>query len=121
MCGITGFWMARPGNAPTLAEAVRRMSGQLTHRGPDDAGEWVDPNVGVALGFRRLSIIDVSDQGHQPMVSQSGRFRIVFNGEVYVEFHFFAGRNVGEVVERDLELGIFLRKTTFNGRTGAPF
>jgi asparagine synthase (glutamine-hydrolysing) len=80
MCGIAGFF--------TKAEldwrdCLRQMIGQLRHRGPDDAGEWIDPAAGVAFGHRRLSILDLSAQGHQPMVSPSGRYIIVYNGEVY--------------------------------------
>jgi len=59
------------------------MSDTLRHRGPDDKGSWVDENYGVALGHRRLSIIDVSVAGHQPMESQSGRYIVVLNGEIY--------------------------------------
>jgi asparagine synthase (glutamine-hydrolysing) len=55
----------------------------LTHRGPDDEGVWVDEAAGVALGFRRLAILDLTPTGHQPMVSASGRFHLVFNGEIY--------------------------------------
>jgi asparagine synthase (glutamine-hydrolysing) len=55
----------------------------LTHRGPDDEGVWVDEAVGVALGFRRLAILDLTPTGHQPMRSASGRFHLVFNGEIY--------------------------------------
>src|SRR5690606_28569001 len=53
------------------------------HRGPDDSGLWVDERVGVALAHRRLSIIDLTPQGHQPMVSHTGRYVIVYNGEIY--------------------------------------
>jgi asparagine synthase (glutamine-hydrolysing) len=59
------------------------MTQQIAHRGPDDSGVWHDPATGVALGFRRLAIIDTSPAGHQPMQSVSGRYTVVFNGEVY--------------------------------------
>ena len=60
-----------------------RMAGALVHRGPDDGGVWVDDAAGIALAFRRLSIVDLSAEGHQPMRSASGRFTISFNGEIY--------------------------------------
>src|SRR5690348_3709448 len=59
------------------------MARSLAHRGPDDEGAWVDPVAGVALGNRRLAIIDLSPGGHQPMRSASGRYVITFNGEIY--------------------------------------
>jgi asparagine synthase (glutamine-hydrolysing) len=59
------------------------MTDRLVHRGPDDSGVWVDAEPGIALGFRRLAIVDLSPAGHQPMVSPDGRYVIVFNGEVY--------------------------------------
>ena len=65
------------------ADRGRSQAATLNYRGPDDAGEWVDPQAGIALGFRRLSIMDLSAAGHQPMASASGRYVIVFNGEVY--------------------------------------
>jgi asparagine synthase (glutamine-hydrolysing) len=83
MCGIAGLMVSRSTDARSLHEVVEAMSDRLVHRGPDDAGIWADPDAGVAFGFRRLSIIDLSDAGHQPMRSASGRFTIVFNGEVY--------------------------------------
>jgi len=84
MCGLTGIW-SRSGRAEPddLRATVRRMSAALSHRGPDDDGEWIDVDAGLALGFRRLSIVDLSATGHQPMVSASGRFVIAFNGEIY--------------------------------------
>ena len=60
-----------------------RMTDTLVHRGPDDAGVWIDGDAGIALGFRRLSILDLSPAGHQPMVSSDGRYVVVFNGEIY--------------------------------------
>lgn len=83
MCGISGF--ANPRGAPgqRLEHVVRSMTRPLAHRGPDDEGVWVDQEAGVALGHRRLSIIDLSETGHQPMVSSCGRYVLVFNGEIY--------------------------------------
>ena len=84
MCGIAGVWHPKPSlDAETLGEHVRRISDAIAHRGPDDSGSWVDANAGVALGHRRLSIIDLSAQGHQPMVSASGRYVVTYNGEIY--------------------------------------
>jgi len=83
MCGIAGLF--HPGGiddadtGPTLAA----MTGALRHRGPDDAGAWLDPTAGIALGHRRLSILDLSPLGHQPMHSADGRYVITFNGEIY--------------------------------------
>ena len=59
------------------------MAAAMAYRGPDDSGAWVDPAVGLALAHRRLSILDLSPVGHQPMLSASGRYVIVFNGEIY--------------------------------------
>jgi asparagine synthase (glutamine-hydrolysing) len=84
MCGITGFLSGK--NEPGAADfegTVQRMAQALRHRGPDDGGAWVDREAGVALGFRRLAILDVSARGHQPMFSADGRYAIVFNGEIY--------------------------------------
>jgi len=80
MCGIAGLFGC-PGDP--LEPAVSRMCDAIVHRGPDDSGVWLDRDNGVALGHRRLSIIDLSQAGHQPMVSASGRWVIVFNGEIY--------------------------------------
>lgn len=79
MCGITGFW-ARQGDANYIAE---RMAHSMLHRGPDSDGVWHDKASGVTLAHRRLAILDLSEAGHQPMVSQNQRYRIVFNGEIY--------------------------------------
>jgi Asparagine synthase (glutamine-hydrolyzing) len=84
MCGIAGFLdTSGQRSEATLLEIAQRMSNAVAHRGPDDQGHWADPAAGIAFGFRRLSIIDISATGHQPMVSASGRFVIIFNGEIY--------------------------------------
>lgn len=84
MCGITGFLDTRKeSTAAELNATVTRMSDAIIHRGPDDSGEWVDPDAGIALGFRRLAIVDLTPTGHQPMISASGRYVMVFNGEIY--------------------------------------
>ncbi len=83
MCGIVG-WHAPPGSDPAALEAaVRRMTATLVHRGPDDQGHWTDAQSGMALGFRRLSILDLTEAGRQPMLSGGGRYACVFNGEIY--------------------------------------
>ena len=74
MCGIAGFWnTSAEKGADILEDIVSKMASTLVHRGPDDTGTWVDERVGIALGHRRLSIIDISDAGHQPMLSADGR------------------------------------------------
>ena len=84
MCGITGFIDLRRGTPnDALRATAQRMADTLRHRGPDDAGVWVDAAAGIALGHRRLSILDVSAAGHQPMISESGRYVITYNGEIY--------------------------------------
>lgn len=83
MCGITGFITAQGANAEALSATVRTMADSMVHRGPDDAGAWADSDAGVALGHRRLSVVDLSPAGHQPMSSGSGRYVMVYNGEIY--------------------------------------
>lgn len=84
MCGLTGFIDRKGQQSNDAMKAILSgMSNSLQHRGPDDHGDWTDERFGVALGHRRLSIVDVSNAGHQPMTSVSGRYVIVFNGEIY--------------------------------------
>jgi asparagine synthase (glutamine-hydrolysing) len=84
MCGLAGFVdYARTFSTDALREVSGRMSDALVHRGPDDGGVWTDGSAGVALSHRRLSILDLSPLGHQPMTSASGRYVIVYNGEIY--------------------------------------
>jgi asparagine synthase (glutamine-hydrolysing) len=82
MCGIVGF-LGSAGAAGQDAVVVRRMADLLRHRGPDDDGIWTDADTGIALAQRRLSIVDLSPAGHQPMFSACQRYVIVFNGEFY--------------------------------------
>ena len=84
MCGIAGFIdPTRLGDAEGSARLARAMADTIAHRGPDEGEAWADPASGVGLGFRRLAIIDVSAAGRQPMRSASGRYTIVYNGEIY--------------------------------------
>ena len=82
MCGITGIVRTRE-VAFDVRQAVQAMSVPLRHRGPDDEGIWTEPDGSAAFGFRRLAIIDLTSAGHQPMASASGRWVIVFNGEIF--------------------------------------
>lgn len=84
MCGISGFLNSSPESpANELRDIAMRMSHALRHRGPNDSGVWADADAGIALSMRRLAILDLSAAGHQPMTSSSGRYILVFNGEIY--------------------------------------
>lgn len=83
MCGIVGVVRNGAHSSFSLNEVVQAMTEPLAHRGPDDDGAWVDEDAGVALGFRRLAILDLSPTGHQPMMSPDDELVIVFNGEIY--------------------------------------
>lgn len=84
MCGFAKIIDTSGKTRPDeLCVTVREMAETVRHRGPDDAGAWVDETSAVALGFRRLAILDLSETGHQPMVSRNGQLVLVFNGEIY--------------------------------------
>ena len=85
MCGIAGqLTLDGTPCAPDVAAArVRTMADAMVHRGPDDAGVWVSPDGSIALGHRRLSIVDLSPLGRNPMTWDNGRLWITFNGEIY--------------------------------------
>jgi asparagine synthase (glutamine-hydrolysing) len=83
MCGIAGFLQRTAEVDEPLERLAQTMADTLTHRGPDDSGAWADSAAGIALGHRRLSIIDLSAAGHQPMLSANGRFVVSYNGEIY--------------------------------------
>src|SRR5262249_28294729 len=80
MCGIAGFWFK---NQPPLAarQWLQSSIASLHHRGPDDSGMWME--AGVGFGHARLSILDLSPSGHQPMASRNRRWMMIFNGEIY--------------------------------------
>ena len=127
MCGIAGFVTFAEGTDLNLAtRTVEFMADALRHRGPDDDGCWVDETSGIALGHRRLSVIDLSPLGHQPMTSRSGHHVIVYNGEIYnfrslrVELenrgHQFRGHSDTEVIlEAISEWGLEAAIRRFNG------
>lgn len=79
MCGLAGLFS----RSLAAQDVLPAMLERIAHRGPDDRGLWADPEVGLSLGHLRLSIIDISPAGHQPMVSATGRYVLVYNGEIY--------------------------------------
>src|SRR3989338_10625049 len=82
MCGITGK-IALTHTTPITKEEIHRMNERIIHRGPDDEGIYIDPRHRVGLGHRRLSIVDLSPAGHQPMSNPEKTVWITFNGEIY--------------------------------------
>ncbi|NER34623.1 MAG: asparagine synthase (glutamine-hydrolyzing) [Oscillatoria sp. SIO1A7] len=127
MCGIAGLWdTSRESSYESLEAIAQQMSSSLLHRGPDDGGTWVDAEIGIALGHRRLAIVDLSPEGHQPMVSANGRYAIAFNGEIYnfLEIrreleqlgHGFRGHSDTEVMLAAFsEWGVDVSVNRFNG------
>ncbi len=85
MCGIVGFWGRQTGKASgkSIQDILSSMTAALIHRGPDSEGFWLDEMTGLALGHRRLSILDLSPAGHQPMISACGQYVLILNGEIY--------------------------------------
>ena len=84
MCGLTGFWDTnRRGDTSSFEHIVSQMADEISFRGPDAKGIWVDRSLGLAFAHLRLAILDLSDTGKQPMFSESGRYIIIYNGEVY--------------------------------------
>lgn len=83
MCGFIGYFDSGSVKAEEFMRNLRAMSDTLVHRGPDSKGEWIDEGSGIGLAHRRLAIQDLSPLGHQPMISVSGRYVIIYNGEIY--------------------------------------
>lgn len=82
MCGIAGLWDPKR-RGGDLAQSLRSMTDAMLHRGPDSSGYWQDDAAGVGLGHRRLSIVDLTAAGHQPMTAVNGRWVLTYNGEIY--------------------------------------
>ena len=80
MCGISGFYSK---NSSTFNNVILKMNSTLIHRGPERSKVWQDKNSGIVFGHQRLSILDLSKAGDQPMISNSGRLVITYNGEIY--------------------------------------
>lgn len=83
MCGVAGLLHSAPTSEAELINFAVAMAGAIAHRGPDDFGFWSDPALGLALAHQRLSVLDLSPAGHQPMASFTGRYIVSFNGEIY--------------------------------------
>ena len=83
MCGISGLYYPQVEDWLELETISISMAATLSHRGPDGNGIWTSQTTPISLGHRRLAVIDLSESGHQPMVSKSGRYVICFNGEIY--------------------------------------
>jgi asparagine synthase (glutamine-hydrolysing) len=83
MCGVAGFINLKHSNKANSINILKKMLSKIEHRGPDGEGVWTDHDCKIFLGHRRLAIIELSDAGHQPMVSSSGRHVLSFNGEIY--------------------------------------
>ena len=83
MCGIAGFHAYRDSKRPIDRDELLSVREAMYPRGPDGAGLWVSGGGRTGLAHRRLSIIDLSDAGAQPMATDDGRLRVVFNGEIY--------------------------------------
>lgn len=104
MCGLTGFYSVKGERSRTELRVIgKNMAECITHRGPDSHGLWQDPDAPLLLAHRRLSIIDLSDEGAQPMASSSERYHIIYNGEIYNYL--------------DLKADLEAKKITFRGHS----
>ena len=109
MCGFAGLININNYSRNEMARIVKSMGDEIAHRGPDDSGEWIDESSKIAFAHRRLSILDLSKAGHQPMFSSSNRYILVFNGEIYnhLEIRKEIEKNVKKIF---YGLGILIQK-----------
>lgn len=115
MCGLAGAWHFKTASMP-LAEIGKAMADRLSHRGPDSSGVWVDESAGLVLGHRRLSIVDLSPNGHQPMVSPSNQSVLIYNGEIYNAMELReALRSEGAVFRGNSDTEVILQACVFWG------
>ena len=98
MCGLTGFYINETYSSETSINLINSMTSALSHRGPDDSGIWIDESGSIALGHRRLSILDLSAAGHQPMSIENNNYVIAYNGEIYNHIE------LRELLEKELNL-----------------
>ena len=82
MCGIAGIFLNSASSKESLVSVITNMTNSLHHRGPDGTGIWNNNEEGIALGHKRLSILDLSNTGAQPMYTKNNRYTIVYNGEI---------------------------------------
>lgn len=127
MCGISGFLERHPrSSSVVLSATVLKMVNTLYLRGPDDVGSWVHESAGIALGHRRLSILDLSPEGHQPMACHCGRYVVTFNGEIYnyralrhdleqLGYQFRSSSDTEVLVESICRWGLDVAVGSFNG------
>ncbi|MBV9589964.1 MAG: asparagine synthetase B, partial [Hyphomicrobiales bacterium] len=126
MCGIVGILLFPNGADPRRLAPVETMAEALRHRGPDSGSAWMDREAGIALGHRRLAIVDLSEAGRQPMFSASERLVMTYNGEIYNfaeirkeledQGHRFRGHSDSEVMLASFEkYGIEASLTRFAG------
>jgi len=127
MCGISGFLERHPcSSSDALSATVLKMVNTLYQRGPDEVGSWVHEGAGIALGHRRLSILDLSPEGHQPMACHCGRYVVTFNGEIYnyralrhdleqLGYQFRSSSDTEVLVESICRWGLDVAVGSFNG------
>lgn len=119
MCGIAGFVETHASSRTQLESRALELASALKHRGPDDSGVWTDADLGLALAHARLAIIDVSDAGHQPMVSADDRWVLVYNGELYNSDELRRGCRLGRAFRGHSDTELLVELIAQDGVRGA--